>query len=301
MGFAEGAGEAGLRGKAGGEGDVLHRQGGIEREAMGLGQAQGEVGGFGALAEGGFEAQFQQARGERELCGQRGDAQGRLDMGLHQREGAGDGGVMAGEALAAGGILRQLGGLGGIMQESACDLLGQTRAEAFLDQAQDHIEAGQGGAGGGEFAGLHKAVGQGFDRLKAGGEALQIFPMGCGALAVEQAGAGQKPACAVNRGNLACARREAAQGRKEPRRGMGVEIEPRHHDQQIAAFQRGERYPLHLYARGEPGGGLVRGYKAPGKQRPPGPAVGGAQWVNGGGKAEGVAVAEHEHRCVECF
>ena len=149
--------------------------------------------------------------------------------------------MMACGALAAGGVWRQLGGLGGVMQERGCNLLGKARTKALLDQPQHHIKAGHGCACCGELARLNEAVWQSLDRVKAGGEMLQIFPVGCGALTIEQARAGEEPACAINRGDLACMRREAPQGREKLWRGMGVKIKASHDDEEIAAFQCGER------------------------------------------------------------
>ena len=187
------------------------------------------------------------------------------------------------------------------MQERACNLLGKACTKALLDQAQYHIKAGHGGACCGELARLNEAVWQSLDRVKAGGEMLQIFPMGCGALTIEQARAGEEPACAINCGDLACIRREAPQGREKLWCGMGVKIEASHDDEDIAAFQRGERCALNLYARGELGGGLCGRHKVPRKQGAACAAVGGAQRINGRGEAECVAVTQDENGCVECF
>ena len=176
------------------------------------------------------------------------------------------------------------------MQERACNLFGKARTIALLDQAQHHIKAGHGCACCGELARLNEAVWQSLDRVKAGGKMLQIFPMGCGALTIEQARAGEEPACAINRGDLACMRREAPQGREKLWRGMGVKIEASHNDEEIAAFQRGKRCALNLYTRGEPGSGLCGRHKAPGKQCAACAAVGSAQRINGRSEAERVAV-----------
>ena len=285
--------------KACAQGDVVQGEIGVTKEAFGLAQAQAEVVGFGREAQGGLEAGLEGAGAEAQAGCDVGDGQGVFEMGFHQHVGFLQDRIAwhIGDAAQLGIVG---GGMGGV-NEACGHAGGDGWAEIAAEEMEHHIEGRRGATACHDMTRFGVAGVEHGDVGEGGGEGFQVFPMGCGAEVVENAGFGQYPGAAVDGHDVIGAFCQAADGGAQMGRGLGVEVEAADDDQDVTALDPGDGICGKRDAGGQRDGHVSGGDDVPAIDSSACLAIGRAQRVHGCGEREGVGGIENEEEDMSHF
>ncbi len=152
------------------------------------------------------------------------------------------------------------------------------------DQVDHHVKGGGRAARGQAVAVDDETVGDDGDGGVGGGEILKVLPMGGGAVAVQEPGAGEEPGARVECGQRADAGGEAGEAGRERAGGQVAGLKTGNGDEEVGAG--GGREVAHdgeREAAGQRDGIGHRGDDGPADRLAPQMAVGAAQRVERGG------------------
>ncbi len=121
------------------------------------------------------------------------------------------------------------------MDEGSGDPGREGLAEIGGDQGQHHVEPGHRAATGQAGAVDMKAVGEHVDGWEPGGKPIEVFPMGRGVVAIQQACRRHQPGAAVEPGDPSPRGRDPAQARAQGRGILLLKLETGDDQEQIAS------------------------------------------------------------------